>query len=160
MDDEGKRGEIQEIKATKEEVQVAGEEGEYEEMNCTEADMVRRFILYNNSSSPVSCQLYVYPKANSFLNCRAPNSIIYTNIRAKSSLCVLSLMKIFPEVPFGEYEVKCHYAPIEQPQVSARSDHDSGKKRDSANGSGWQISYVPNRDEMEESPNDFQSYYY
>jgi len=166
MDDEGREVEIQEIKTTKEEVQQQGEqteEVEGEGMISQEGEMVRRFIVYNNSSSPVACQLLIYAKTNNFLNFRIPSSIFYANVRAKSSLCILSLMKIFPELPWGEYEVKCHHQAIEQPPNSARSGDDSGKKRDSHNNnnnSGWHISYVPNRDEMEESTNDFQGYYY
>ncbi len=162
MDDEGGKERIQEIKTTKEEeVQQNKEEVreiiDGEGMESSEATMVRRFILYNNSAMPVSCQLFVYAKTNNFLNFRVPSSIIYANVRAKSSACILSLMKIFPEMPWGEYEVKCVYQAMEQAPVSARSGDDSGKKRNNGNdsNSGWQI-HGP----LREDADDFHAYYY
>lgn len=94
----------------------------------TTESMLRRFVLYNNSNYIVNCQLRIFAKTNDFLNFRIPVSAFNFTVKPKSNGCILSLMKIFPQMGWGEYEAKCHIQLVEQPAVQ-KSDNDSGKKK-------------------------------
>ena len=106
------------------------EEGAPESSNFTygTAPMFRRFVLYNNSNYIVNCQLRIFAKSNDFLNFRIPVSAFNFSVKPKSNGCILSLMKIFPNMAWGEYEAKCHIQLVEPP-VAQKTDNDSGKKK-------------------------------
>jgi len=75
--------------------------------------VIRRFILSNNSSFTVVVRLQIVPKNNEFLNFRIPASIFQMTARPKSQQQVLSIMKIFPNMPWGEYEINSNIQKLE-----------------------------------------------
>jgi len=75
--------------------------------------VIRRFYLKNDSPHSLHCQLGIFPKSKSFMNFRIPTSIINVNVRPHSSTCILSITKIFPQLGWGDYEVKYYIQGLE-----------------------------------------------
>jgi hypothetical protein len=69
--------------------------------------VIRKFTLNNDSPFSVNVSLQVYPKTNDFLNFRIPSSQITTVVRPKSKSCILSIMKIYPDMAWGDYDLYC-----------------------------------------------------
>jgi len=90
--------------------------------------VVRRFIFYNTTAHPVTCQIKIVPKTGDFMNFRVPVSTFKSKVKANSNACVLGLIKILPEVGWGEYDVECD---IQKADVAGnnRYEADSGRKR-------------------------------
>ena len=109
-----------------EEVSDTQEESEF---NYSVTSMLRRYVLVNSSSALVNCQIGIFPKSNDFLNFRIPMSFFSVAVKPKSNTPLLSLVKIFPNMDWGDFEVRCHIQKIDQPTGSPKDDNDSGRKQ-------------------------------
>ena len=47
------------------------------------------------------------------MNFRIPSSIVNVNVRPHSSTCILSISKIFPQLAWGDYEVRYYIQGLE-----------------------------------------------
>ena len=97
--------------------------------------MFRRLIVHNNTFSAVSLELEIFPKSNDFINFRAPVSVFNATVRPRSNTCVLSLMKIVPNMAWGDYEVKCQIVQSDR-SFGLKANHDNSDKK---KGSGFNI---------------------
>ena len=88
--------------------------------------VVRRFIFYNPTPYTVVVQTRIIPKTGDFMNFRVPVSTFKSKVKAHGNTCVLGLIKLLPEVGWGEYEVECEIQKVDS--VGSKSD-DSGKKK-------------------------------
>lgn len=91
--------------------------------------IVRRFVFYNTSPHNVICQIKIAPKSNGFMNFRVPASPFKSKVRAHSNVCVLSIIKILPEVAWGEYEIECNIQKAEGATGSEANGNGSGRKK-------------------------------
>ena len=69
--------------------------------------MIRRVIGVNKTTDTYVISLLVVPKAEGFLNFRVPASIIKFHMRPNTVADLLNLVKIFPEIDWGDYSF--HY---------------------------------------------------
>lgn len=86
--------------------------------------VVRRFLLHNPNSFSIYCQIRIIPKTNDFMNFRVPSSTFRVKVRPQSTTSVLTLMKILPEVGWGEYDVE---SDIQKAEV--QGGHNSSEKK-------------------------------
>jgi len=84
--------------------------------------VIRRFYLKNDSPFSLHCQLGIFPKSKSFLNFRIPTSVINVNVRPHSSTCILTITKIFPQLGWGDYEVKYYIQGLENQDYGSYQD--------------------------------------
>lgn len=66
--------------------------------------VIRRFVVQNDTLYTLKASFTIIPKSNEFLNFRIPSSTITATIKPKGVTCILSIMKIYPEMAWGEYE--------------------------------------------------------
>jgi len=92
--------------------------------------VIRRLIIHNESPYNLLVNLTIMPKTNDFLNFRIPASPLTASVKPKSNACVGCLMKIYPHMAWGEYDI---YVDIQKYESYMSRFEDSGKK---SNGSG------------------------
>lgn len=66
--------------------------------------VLRRFQVQNDSPYSFLTQLMIVPKSSDFMNFRIPTSVFKTHVKPKSTTNLLVLMKIFPEMGWGDYD--------------------------------------------------------
>ena len=77
--------------------------------------MVRRYIAVNSTLDQFHVSLTIVPKAEGFLNFRVPASTFNFILRPNSAWDLVTLVKIFPEVDWGDYEFKYTITKLENP---------------------------------------------
>lgn len=85
--------------------------------------VIRRFYLKNDSPHSLHCQLGIFPKSKSFMNFRIPSSIVNVNVRPHSSTCILSISKIFPQLAWGDYEVRYYIQGLENQEYGGSENY-------------------------------------
>ena len=90
--------------------------------------VVRRFVFHNTSPYNLLCQVRIVPKTNDFLNFRVPASTFRVKVKAQGNACVLAIMKILPEVGWGDYEVECDVSKVEA-VGGAKNEPENGGRR-------------------------------
>lgn len=99
--------------------------------------MVRRFVVANTTSAPYAVSMTLVPKSKEFLNFRIPCSTFQATLRPKSSANLLTLVKIFPEIDWAEYDVNYEIQKVD-------SAHSKGKEGGSAKKATFNIRKVEN----------------
>jgi len=95
--------------------------------------VIRRFYLKNDSPHNLHCQLGIFPKSKSFMNFRIPSSIVNVNVRPHSSTCILSITKIFPQLGWGDYEVRYHIQGLENQDYGSNYNQQETYQRNTRN---------------------------
>lgn len=91
--------------------------------------VIRRIYLRNDSPYSLDCHLGIVPKNGGFLNFRIPSAMFSVSVRPHSSNCILTLMKIFPQLGWGEYELRYSIQATESDSSMRYDHHDDTRKR-------------------------------
>jgi len=75
---------------------------------CREAIVVRRIELRNNSSYIAHVKISLVTASNDSVNFRVPLSSFTVLCKANKVTPLMAIMKINPDLPFGQYEIACH----------------------------------------------------
>ena len=86
--------------------------------------MIRRFIATNNTAGPLSVSIVLAPKSDGFLNFRIPYSLHQATVRPHATVNLLSIVKIFPEIGWAEYDIYCSVQKPEGSVSKSRGDND------------------------------------
>lgn len=74
-------------------------------MNYELNPALRRFVIFNNSIHNISVSFAIIPRTNDFLNFRLPSTVTRLTVEPKKSMNLLTVMKIFPEMGWGEFDI-------------------------------------------------------
>lgn len=95
--------------------------------------MLRTFVAHNNTTESYSINLTITPKSDGFLNFRIPYSSLRATLRPHATVSLLTLVKIFPEVDWAEYDIHCSIQKNDGFGFKARGDEQNLGKRASFN---------------------------
>lgn len=85
---------------------------------------LRCFTMINNTNFRYFINIELIPKSmNAELNFRIPKSQVSATLDPNKSLTVLTIMKIFPDKDWGEYDVICTSTILEKIEDNKHQDH-------------------------------------
>lgn len=85
--------------------------------------VVRRFVAINNTADSYLVSIALIRKSQDFPNFRFPASTFQVVVKPNGTATVLTIVKIFPEIGWGEYELNYN---IQKAENNRRADEETG----------------------------------